>query len=249
MDHKQINSFVKQIHKFYDLPHPEKIVIFGYYLQYKESYDCFISKDILSCYSHTSTPKPKNLSDFLIKLSKSNRIIFENDCFVISGPEIQHIEEDILGGKPLISIKDELRELPSKMLEPAQSKYVEDILGCFQVKAWRASIIMTWILTLDHLQRFILSHDLEKFNEILQGNKNYENFKIEKLGDFEEIRDSDFLRIIRTCGIISSSQLKILEKHLDERNSYAHPTDLELTDTMTISFIEDLMHNIILKIQ
>ncbi len=249
MDHKLINSFVKQIHKFYDLPHTEKIVIFGYYLQYRESYDCFNGKDILSCYSHTSSPKPKNIFDYLNKLSKSKRIIPENNCFVISGPEIQHVENDILGGKPLISIKDELQKLPSKMLEPAQSKYVKDILGCIQVKAWRAAIIMMWILTLDHLQRFILSHDLEKFNEILKENKNYKNFKVEKLGDFEEIRDSDFLIVIRTCGIITSSQLKILEKCLDERNRYAHPTDLELTDTMTISFIEDLAHNIILKIK
>ena len=111
-----------------------------------------------------------------------------------------------------------------------------------------AGIVMTWILTLDHLQRVILSNHLDTFNEILQGNKNYENFKVENIGDFEEIKDSDFLRVVRTCGIITSSQLKILEKRLDERNSYAHPTDLELTDTMTIAFIEDLIGNIILKI-
>lgn len=248
MDHKQINSFVKQIQNFYDLSHSEKIIIFGYYLQYKESYDCFTVKDILSCYSHTSTPKPKNIFDFFKKLLKLNRMIPENDCSVIAGSEIQHIEKDMLGGKPLISINDELRELSSKMPDPSQSKYVEDILGCIQVKAWRASIIMTWILTLDHLQRFILSHNLDTFNEILQENRNYENFEVEKIGDFEEIRDSDFLRVIRTCGIITSSQLKILEKRLDERNSYAHPTDLELTSTMTISFTEDLIRNIILKI-
>ena len=55
--------------------------------------------------------------------------------------------------------------------------------------------------------------------------------------------------VLRTCGIIGSSQLKKLENRLDDRNAYAHPTDLKLTDTMAISFIEDLIHNIILKIK
>lgn len=249
MNHDQINSFIKQIQDFYDLSHSEKTIIFGYYLQFKENYDCFITKDILSCYSHTSTPNPKNISDTFKKLTNFNRFILKGNCYVISGPEIQRIEKDVLGGKPLITIKDELHTLPSKMPDPVQSKYVEDILGCIQVKAWRASIVMTWILTLDHLQRFILSNKLDTFNEILKRNKNYANFKVENIGDFEEIKDSDFLRVIRTCGIVTNSQLKILVKRLDERNSYAHPTDLELTDTMTISFIEDLIHNIILKIK
>jgi hypothetical protein len=134
------------------------------------------------------------------------------------------------------------------MSDPIQSKYVDEILACIQVKAWRAAIVMTWILTLDHLQRFILFNHLEKFNEILKENKNYVNFEVENIGDFEEIKDSDFLRVIRTCSIVTSNQLKILEKRLDERNSYAHPTDLELTDTITMAFIEDLIGNVILKI-
>lgn len=248
MNHDKINEFIKQVQNFYDLSHSGRTLLFGYYLQFKENYDCFNPKDILSCYSHTSTPPPSNIFDVLFKLAKAKKIIIRKDCSIISGQEIQKIEEEILGVKPLISIKDELNELPSKMPDPIQSKYVEEILGCIQVKAWRAAIVMTWILTLDHLQRFILFNQLEKFNEILKENKNYVNFEVENIGDFEEIKDSDFLRVIRTCSIVTSSQLKILEKRLDERNSYAHPTDLELTDTITMAFIEDLIGNVILKI-
>lgn len=248
MDRKKIKSFVKQIQDFYDYPHPDKILMFGYYLQNKETYDCFTGKDILKCYSVTSTPKPKNITDSLNKLSEANRIIKENDCYVVAGLEVQNLEENILGGKPLISIKDELKELPSKMPEPEQSEYVEDILGCLQVKAWRAAIVMTWILTLDHLQRYVLANKKDEFNSILQSNHIYRNTTVNEIRDFENIKDSDFIVVLRTCGIIGSSQLKKLKNRLDDRNAYAHPTDLKLTDTMAISFIEDLIHNIILKI-
>ena len=75
MDHEKINEFIKQIQDFYDLSHTEKIVFFGYYLQYKENYDCFTPKDILNCYSHVSDTKPTNVFDRLSKLAESKKIV------------------------------------------------------------------------------------------------------------------------------------------------------------------------------
>ena len=117
------------------------------------------------------------------------------------------------------------------------------------MQAWRGSIVLTWILTLAHLQKIVLLDFLEKFNEILSETALYQNLTISKIEDFEEIKDFDFLRTIRTCDIVSSSQYGILETRLKERNRYAHPTNLEITETITVAFIEDLFNNILLKVK
>ena len=72
---------------------------------------------------------------------------------------------------------------------------------------------------------------------------------VSKIEDFEEIKDNEFLLTVKTCGMLSGSQYNILDTRLKERNRYAHPTNLEITDTISIAFIEDLVNNVLLKIK
>lgn len=244
----ELKEFIGNIRDFYTVTHPEKILIFGYYLQKKKNKTCFNIDDIKSCYDVIAVKQPQNFSDFMLKLGKSGRIIIQKNCFVISGPEESRIESDVLGSLPIISLKEELRILPQQ-ISTLHQKFINEILGCIQVKAWRGAIVLTWILALDHLQEVTFTNHLDKFNEIIHETSLYKKLTIEKIEDFEEIKDFDFLLTIRTCGIISGSQFNILETRLKERNRYAHPTNLELTDTMVTSFIEDLLHNIVSKIK
>lgn len=247
-NHKQLSDFITNIADFNRKLFTEKIILFGYYLQKKESCKCFTIDDIKECFSATSSPKPTNFTDLFNKLEETDRIIKEDNCWILSGLEIQRIEQHELGSLPMISIKDELKTLPDKFPE-VQQKFVNEILGCLQVQAWRGAIVLTWILIIEHLQKIVLTDYLEKFNEILNGTKLYKNFTVGKIEDFEEIKDNDFLITIKTCGMLSRSQHTILETRLKERNRYAHPTNLEITDTITIAFIEDLIHNILFKVK
>ena len=243
---KELCVFVKSIPHFQKKYFVDKIVLFGYFLQKKENQDFFTIENIEECFLTAASPKPTNFSDLFKKLSKVNRIIPKGKGWILSGLEEENIEENELQLISLISIKDELRILPNKFPE-VQQKFVNEILGCLQVQAWRGAIVLTWILTIEHLQKFTLSDYLEKFNEILSETKAYKDVQIHQIEDFEEIKDIDFLRTIRTCGMISGSQYNILETRLNERNRYAHPTNLEITDTIVIAFVEDLISNIILK--
>jgi hypothetical protein len=238
---------VKNIPYFRKKYFVDQIVLFGYYLQKKENYDSFSIKNIEECFSLSASPSPTNFSDLFKRLSKVNRIIPKNNTWVLSGLEEENIEENELGLRSLTTVKDELRTLPEKFPD-VQQKFVNEILGCLQVQAWRGVIVLTWILTIDHLQKIILSNNLEKFNEILSETRAYHDTVITQIEDFEKMKDIDFLRTVKTCGIISGSQFNILETRLKERNRYAHPTNLEITDTIATAFLEDLINNIILKI-
>lgn len=242
-----LKGFVNQVQNFYTKSHSEKILIFGYYLQKKKNIPCFTIGDIKNCYTLTAIKQPQNFSDFFIKLTKSGKLVPQNDCYVVSAIEELRIENDMLGLLPIISLKKDLRELP-KQFPLLQEKFVNEILGCIQVQAWRGAIVLSWLLTMDHLQRIVLSNYLDKFNEIIHETQLYKKLTILKIEDFEEIKDFDFLLTIRTCGMISGSQFNILETRLKERNRYAHPTNLEITDTMVTSFVEDLLYNIVNKV-
>lgn len=244
---KELCDFVKEIEYFHKKRFVDRIVLFGYYLQKKEDCDYFTIEDIEECFRKAASSKPQNFTDLFKKLASANKIIEEDKGWVLSGLEIDNIEQNELEKLPIISIKAELRSLPEKFPE-AQQKFINEILGCLQVQAWRGAIVLTWILTMEHLQKIVLNEHIEKFNEILQSTKRYKDTKISKIEDFEEIKDYDFLLTIKTCGMISGSQYNILDTRLKERNRYAHPTNLEVTDTITIAFIEDLINNILLKV-
>ena len=246
-NYEELCAFVKSIPSFHKKYFVDRIVLFGYYLQKKENLEFFTIENIKECFTIAASPHPKNFADLFSKLEDVNRIIPKDKGWGLSGIEEETVEENILGGVPMVSIKDELRSLPEKLTE-VQQKFVNEILGCLQVQAWRGAIVLTWILTMEHLQKIVLSDHLEKFNEILSETKLYKNISVEQIEDFEEIKDNDFLLTVRSCGMISSSQYNILDARLKERNRYAHPTNLEITDTITIAFLEDLLHNIILKI-
>jgi len=243
----ELRNFIKNFTYFHKRYIVEKIVIFGYYLQKKEGYDCFSVEDIDECFSATSSPPPKNFNDLFLKLAAVNKIIKHNDCWKLSGLEEENIDQNELGGLPLVTIKDELKTLLGQ-LPAEQQKFGNEIIGCLQVQVWRGAIVLTWILTMAHLQKIVLNDFLEKFNEILGETKLYKDLTVSKIEDFEEIKDNDLLRTIRTCGIVSGSQFGILETRLKERNRYAHPTNLEITDTIALAFIEDLVNNILLKV-
>ena len=243
----ELKNFIKNFSYFHKRYHVEKIVIFGYYLQKKEGYDCFSIEDISKCFSETSSPKPTNFTDLFNKLETVKKIIKDNDCWKLSGLEEENIEQDELGGLPLVTIKEELKTLLKKLPEP-QQKFGNEILGCLQVQAWRGAIVLTWILAVSHLQKIVLEKFLETFNEILGGTRLYRNLTVSKIEDFEQIKDYDFLLTVKTCGTVSGSQFAILENRLKERNRYAHPTNLEITDTIAMAFIEDLVNNVLLKV-
>ncbi|MCH7561143.1 MAG: hypothetical protein IIC67_07235, partial [Thaumarchaeota archaeon] len=63
------------------------------------------------------------------------------------------------------------------------------------------------------------------------------------------IKETDFLAILKNIGSLSKTRHKLLEEKLGIRNTYAHPSSLTLTETKTISFIEDLINDIITKIK
>jgi hypothetical protein len=73
------------------------------------------------------------------------------------------------------------------------------------------------------------------------------NKSVHTKDDFGELKESQFIEICKSAGIISNDVRKILDAKLGIRNSFAHPSNIKLPKSKALEFIEDLIENVILK--
>lgn len=140
-----------------------------------------------------------------------------------------------------------LRGLEHKLPAGADKDFLKEAIDCFEVGANRAAIVMTWILVMDHLFAFIIAHKLADFNAALAKDKGVKISTVSHRDDFNDIKESKFIELCRSAGVISNDVRKILDQKLGTRNSCAHPSGVIVNKSKTIDFIEDLIDNVILK--
>lgn len=142
-----------------------------------------------------------------------------------------------------------LRGLEHKLPDGAHKDFLKETIDCFEAGANRATIVMSWILTTDHLFSYILKHRLVEFNAALASNtdKSVKVKVITQRDDFAEMKESKFIELCRQAKIISNDVRKILDQKLDTRNSCAHPSGVAINKTKVLDFVEDLIANVVLK--
>ena len=246
----KLEAFIDKISDFESLILEDKILVFGYYLQKKERSDNFNHKPIEECFSLLDFSKPTNINSRLRGLENKKLLVKHKTGYRIERIKVKSIETEILGKPKLKEISANLEKLPALLKKP-ESDYVQEVLNCLKVEAYHAAIILMWVITISHLRNFVLAFKLNEFNTSLSKHTKYQKkgLAVSKYDDFEEINEKDFLDLLKNANIISKGRHKLLDEKLRIRNTYAHPSSLTLTDTKTISFIEDLINDIITKIK
>ncbi|MFL6513944.1 MAG: hypothetical protein ACJ8M1_02865 [Chthoniobacterales bacterium] len=149
----------------------------------------------------------------------------------------------------MVGVKTDLRNLLAKIKSPNQEGFLSEALACLEVKAYRASIIMVWLLAIDHLTDFILAKHLTAFNAVLAANtdKRVKVSIVANKDDFGDIPESKFIEFCRSAKIISNDVRKILDAKLGIRNTCAHPSGVQILEAKAVDVIDDLVNNVILK--
>lgn len=245
----KLEAFIDNILNFESLILEDKILVFGYYLQKKEKFENFNHKPIEECFSSLDFSKPTNINSRLRGLESKKKVVKHKSGYRAERTKLKSIETDILGKQKLKIISSNLENLPNLLKSP-EKEYVDEVIGCLRIDAYHAAIVLMWSISVSHLRNYVLAYKLTEFNSSLTRNTKYAKKKltISKYDDFEEIGDADFLDLLKNSKITSKNQHKLLEEKIGIRNTYAHPTSLTLTDNKTNSFIEDLVNDIIKKI-
>lgn len=227
--------------------HVQLVEVLGYYIQNESTVPFFDSKSLSAAYGELDLVKPKNLSDILSKMLYRGLIVRYGAGYRLSKAAADKISA-LSGNIALTTVSDKLQRLPM-LVKGTESEFLKEAINCLRVKAWRASIIITWILTINHLQDYVLSTSLSEFNNALSRNTKYSRLTIRTVNDFENMKESDFIEVLRSAGIISNDQRKILDEKLGTRNSCAHPSEIVITESKVTSFLEDLVYNVLTRLE
>lgn len=149
----------------------------------------------------------------------------------------------------VVQANAELRKLEAKMIAGAAKDFLKETIDCFEAGANRATIIMCWILAMDHLISYVMACHLNAFNAVLSKNtdKRVKVTSITTRDDFSDIPEGKFIEFLRAAKIISNDVRKILDEKLGTRNSSAHPSGIMIKPSKVIDFVDDLVSNVVLK--
>lgn len=249
-----LEDFIAKVNNFDILSASEKCDFFAYFLTEFKGAESIKPKDIEDCFVELKIPKYSNVSQYLRLNSKRNRnktqkFIKDKNGYHIERQTKREIRENINIHKPFIETNKTLRDLLPHINTDSEKVFLKEAISAFEVTAFRASVIMVWLLTLDHLFEYILSSKLAEFNAELAKvtDKRVKVSVINSKDDFSDIPENKFIEICRAARIISNDVRKILDEKLGIRNSAAHPSNIILIPSKAFSFIEDLVSNVILK--
>lgn len=232
------------------------VTAFGFYLHEHQKQDVFSPSQVNKCFKECHLPVPTWTRVQLNKRSSgptrgtNNQIYIKTD----GGYKLTRAARKAIRGQSglntsTIKTTNLLSDLGAKLADADERAFLEEAIICFQNGARRATVVMVWILTMDHLYRYVLAKKHVEFVAAMkkQSDKKLHSLQLYKPEDFTEMKESKFIEIARSAKIISNDVRKILDEKLGVRNSAGHPSGITISQKKVEVFVEDLVDNVILK--
>lgn len=247
-----VQDLLENVSDFDSLIKKEQVKLIAFFHCVENSKQYFRANDITQEFEKNALLKPSNISAEITRLKKSKPTILveTKDGITFHRTAKKELEEQHLGIKHKRDVSETLRELLSELSCEEQKKFLEEAINCFEIKSFRASIIMSWLLAMDVLFEFVLiPKNLGIFNSAIQVHGKYKKITVNSKDDYSNIKESDFIELLRVSKLITNDTRKILDEKLGVRNSCAHPNSMKILDYKAIGFIQDLVKNVINKYQ
>jgi len=151
-------------------------------------------------------------------------------------------------GRPTarIVVKD-LRAQLTAISDPAILLYLKETIDCLEYKLLRSSIVMAWCVAYGVFRSWLFQKHLAAFNA--QGGAWKKPVTITKIDDFQEVVESVVIDTAHVAKVLSKETYKTLKHLLDQRNSYAHPSNKAITPAIAEAFIENVLHEVLPKLK
>ena len=146
-----------------------------------------------------------------------------------------------------IAVDAKLTDLINKVSDGSEKDFLLEASNCYRIEAYRAFIILVWIVTMDHVQKYIFANKLTEFNDAISKSSDKKLKRIINYDDFSELKEVKFIELARSAGIFSNDVRKIMDEKLGTRNSAAHPSGIKLSGHKATEYALDLIDNVLLK--
>ena len=244
-----LERFIQRFDKFSDYDGKTQVDYFAFYLQDLMEQDSFTTKQILACFDDLSIKSYSRTSAYLSENSRDRKgkYIKSKQGYRLERRAYEQIKKDVEDEPERVQVSDQLSDLVANLKDSQEREFLREALNCFKVGANRATIILIWILVIEHLQKIIFNQELSEFNASLSKNPDKKVKKIVKYDDFSGLQETKFIEVCRSANIISNDVRKILAEKLGIRNSAAHPSSIVFKSHKTTEFALDLINNVLLK--
>lgn len=195
---------------------------------------------------------PPDLSVYLPRLAskKPPQLVKERAGYRLAATVRRALDTKLGGDPTAIAVAKALTDLPAKIPDLAEREFLAEALSCYRVRAFRASVVMTWNLAYDHLVRWVFAdaNRLASMNSGIATKYPKKNLTLVVVEDAEELKESEFLEAARIAKILDKNTSQILKEKLGRRNMAAHPSRVSITQHSADDMITDLVANVILKL-
>lgn len=249
MSKKELEEFIERFDDFSKWGGKEQVDYFVYFLTTEKEQDSFTAKQIQECFDLLSLKQYARAAVYLSEnaTKKDGRYVKSNMGYRLERSVYDDIKHRVNNEPKKIQVSKQLTDLVSKVKDSQEKAFLVEAVNCHRVEAYRATIIMVWILAIDHLQKYIFGQKLNDFNTALAKNPDKKVQKIIDYDDFSDLPEVKFIEVMRSTSIISNDVRKILDEKLGIRNSAAHPSNIVFTGHKTTEFALDIINNILLK--
>jgi hypothetical protein len=239
-----------------DLPqrsHAERIILLGWFLHAHRSESRFSGAAILACYDELNLPRPSSIGPYLKQLAdnKAPSLLKDKAGYRLAATIRAKMEAQYGEQQRVVQMTRLLSELPIKVPGIAERVFLDEALICFRHGAFRAAIVMAWNLAYDHLLHWIAADvaRLAAFNSnIIVQCPQHKKVTIAAVTDFEDLKESEVLRIAAGANLITKNLKKLLDEKLTRRNLAAHPTDITIAQVQAEDVLTDLVNNVVLAL-
>lgn len=244
-----VNRFFDSIQGAANESQASLVSLFVYYLTVELGQKSATVKEVCDCFSACDLAVPAGVAARLSEglKSKPKKFIKSDGGYKLERHMRVALAEKLGANAATLQTSATLRSLESKLQEGATKDFLKETIDCFETGANRATVIMVWILAVDHLFSHIIKHKLKEFNTALAASKGIKINIVVVRDDFMEIKEVKFIELCRAAKIITNDVRKILDVNLGIRNSCAHPSSVKVRSAKVISVVEDLVENVVLK--
>lgn len=243
-----IQEFVETIPNFSALDGRTQVDYFAFFLSDISGTESFRARDIENQFNQVDVPQYSRIAAYLSEQASKgiSNYIKAPGGYRLARHRVETLRQEVGQQPKRVAVAKILRERLSQLSDTREYAFFKEAIDCFWVQAFRAAIIVVWILTVDHLFRYVFFHQLPAFNTALAKNPDRRIRQVSKIEDFCELQESKFIELLRASDVISNDVRKLLDEKLGIRNSAAHPSDVQFDSHKATEFASDLLTNVIL---
>jgi len=245
----EIHDFVGAVAGFYRKSAVDQLLVLAWYVESRQQRANFDSAYMRQCFRDVGVDAP-NVSAYLTRLAskKPPQLIKEKGGYRLSAATRRDLDGRLGNAPTTIAVEKALSSLPAKLPNLAERSFLAEALNCYKVQAYRATIVMTWNLTYDHITHWIFANPnrLKALNDAIATRYSKKNLTVTEKEDFDELKESELIEALRTARLLDKNTIQILKDKLNRRNMAAHPSRVTVTQHQADDMITDLVANVIL---